>query len=1003
MHAQEPAYIQYGVEDGLPSSLVYCMLQDQRGFLWFGTDKGLARFDGFRFKVFSIKDGLPDSEVLNMFEDSKGRIWLSCFQKKPCYFYEGEFRTAENDSILAQAETKSGTYTFFEDDEGVIWVASNTTKFCTFSTIKTSCYETTSLLQTKTTPIILSFKEISDNLYAITKNKIYNITNLNKSFIADSTTNLTTENYVMPTITYSDSEIFYFFDYSLIKFYFKKNRIIKSITKFNLPSSNKIIWNIYNSSMWVCPKSKSGGAYKIVHPYDNSKKMQHYLKGNEVTNIHQPDKYSIWFTTSNNGVLAKHHNTSINFTSQSNINISSQNITSIITSDDEVLFGDNYGNIYTYDNSLNEIKNEIRGEHFNSVRQLSFMSQNLWVAVTNNYLVFKNKQKAELLDKYIIKNDATFNKFGALKNVVAKGSEIWIGTSSDLIYYQNFNTPAIQIIKETRITALGADSEQNVWAATVDGFLSEKDSFQTNWGAKFKPLAGRVLDIKATEDGKLWVATSENGLLRLEVNNGEVLGFEIINQKIVSPIESIKSLFAAHDGKLWVATSNGIYSLDENLNVKHYDTSDGLPSNDVNAVAVQQDTLWAATVAGLSKIQLNQPLESNDFRTYISGISYYVDNNNVSKDLIYRKENSIILPSSSSLVELQFSGLHFGSQGNITYEVVETKKLLPFQWLTWDNFKDLISSKLGNGVDTTYLKTHSKNYGVNVQSGCSEIIVTAITKNGVKSIHSDKLSLTILPAWHETLWVNLFLIGIALLIGWVYYRQTTAVRRLKQETNDLQLQAIKSQINPHFIGNSINAIQQFFYPPNPSKASLYISNFSNMLRRTMHLSDASFIQLHEEILFISDYLEMVKLRFENRFFYKIKSDSIMDSETPFPAMILQPIIENATIHGLAENGETLINIEFKQNKNYISCSIADNGIGISKSIETKKENQNKRISKGIELLKKKITIINKMHKIDLKIKFIDIANLTPHESGTIVTISYKIDNLSGFKTPQRNE
>ena len=114
LFAQEPAYIQYGVEDGLPSSLVYCMLQDKKGFMWFGTDKGLARFDGVRFKVYTIKDGLPDSEVLNMFEDSHGRIWLSCFQKKPCYFLDGEFHTAKNDKILRTSETKSGTYTYYD-------------------------------------------------------------------------------------------------------------------------------------------------------------------------------------------------------------------------------------------------------------------------------------------------------------------------------------------------------------------------------------------------------------------------------------------------------------------------------------------------------------------------------------------------------------------------------------------------------------------------------------------------------------------------------------------------------------------------------------------------------------------------------------------------------------------------------------------------------------------------------------------------------------------------
>lgn len=72
--AQSPSYAHYGVREGLPSNVVYCAVQDHRGFMWFGTDKGLVRFDGNRFQVFDIKDGLPDSEVIGLFEDSQRRL-----------------------------------------------------------------------------------------------------------------------------------------------------------------------------------------------------------------------------------------------------------------------------------------------------------------------------------------------------------------------------------------------------------------------------------------------------------------------------------------------------------------------------------------------------------------------------------------------------------------------------------------------------------------------------------------------------------------------------------------------------------------------------------------------------------------------------------------------------------------------------------------------------------------------------------------------------------------
>ena len=81
--AQTPAFIHYGVQEGLPSNLVYCGIQDQQGLLWFGTDKGLACFDGTRFRTLGIKDGLTDPEVLNLMDDSAGRLWISSYRKKP--------------------------------------------------------------------------------------------------------------------------------------------------------------------------------------------------------------------------------------------------------------------------------------------------------------------------------------------------------------------------------------------------------------------------------------------------------------------------------------------------------------------------------------------------------------------------------------------------------------------------------------------------------------------------------------------------------------------------------------------------------------------------------------------------------------------------------------------------------------------------------------------------------------------------------------------------------
>ena len=90
-YAQEPAMKHYTVNDGLPSSTVYGMLNDSKGFLWFCTEAGVSRYDGQKFTTFTLADGLSDNEMLRVYEDSKGRIWFLGFNGTLTYYYHGFF------------------------------------------------------------------------------------------------------------------------------------------------------------------------------------------------------------------------------------------------------------------------------------------------------------------------------------------------------------------------------------------------------------------------------------------------------------------------------------------------------------------------------------------------------------------------------------------------------------------------------------------------------------------------------------------------------------------------------------------------------------------------------------------------------------------------------------------------------------------------------------------------------------------------------------------------
>ena len=114
LFTQTPAYLHFDIRDGLPSNLIYCAYQDKKGIMWFGTNNGLASYDGLRFHVYGTKDGLPDPEVLGLWEDSKERLWVANFRHKPCYIQHGNVFINNNSDLLKNMPENIIYYKCFE-------------------------------------------------------------------------------------------------------------------------------------------------------------------------------------------------------------------------------------------------------------------------------------------------------------------------------------------------------------------------------------------------------------------------------------------------------------------------------------------------------------------------------------------------------------------------------------------------------------------------------------------------------------------------------------------------------------------------------------------------------------------------------------------------------------------------------------------------------------------------------------------------------------------------
>jgi LytS/YehU family sensor histidine kinase len=217
---------------------------------------------------------------------------------------------------------------------------------------------------------------------------------------------------------------------------------------------------------------------------------------------------------------------------------------------------------------------------------------------------------------------------------------------------------------------------------------------------------------------------------------------------------------------------------------------------------------------------------------------------------------------------------------------------------------------------------------------------------------------------------------------------------IEKQVFELEQKALRLQMNPHFIFNSLNAIQNFVLLNDTDKAVNYLAKFSHLMRMILANSSASFITLKDELKALTYYMDLEKLRFDDKFDYLISRDPSIDEEfVEIPPMLFQPYVENAIIHGFVNSPKPgLLEILLKRmNSGTLLCIIQDNGIGREKAIEIREKSGIKRQPRGMTITQERIEILNKQSRKNFSVKIIDLKDDHGEPAGTKVefTIQYR--------------
>ena len=305
-----------------------------------------------------------------------------------------------------------------------------------------------------------------------------------------------------------------------------------------------------------------------------------------------------------------------------------------------------------------------------------------------------------------------------------------------------------------------------------------------------------------------------------------------------------------------------------------------------------------------------------------------------------------------------------------------------------------------NGVDQdwVYSSLNSVSYTM-LPPGEYSFYVDAMSKEGIWSEQPAIVNFVIHPHFYQTYWFQLTAIaGIALIVVLLIYFYISYIRSkesekaaINQRIADLELMALRAQMNPHFLFNTLSSIQHFVSANHTDEALRYLSKFAKLMRVVLDNSKRKEIPINDEIRAISLYLDLEKLRFKDKFEYTIQiGDELDPSYDEIPSMLIQPYLENAILHGINNKKEKgQISVKLSLEDDNIVCTIEDDGVGRKKAAAMQKKSKAHK-SQGMNITRDRLSIINRVNQSDLSVVVEDIFDA--ENTGTRVKIFVPFKN-----------
>lgn len=969
--AQQISSKHYTVNDQLPSNICYRILQDEKGFVLVATEKGIAVFDGYVFKPLYTKNKLSSLDIWGIFKDVDSRLWLKTKENKYEFIYKDsvyDLNKLTPECNTFKAIVDYNTYPIVykpEKTDTSIYLLSAEQKLHRkivsgeFKQLLLSCESNLLYINMTSNEILLVLdmgEIIRYNLETQRLEKKNFSHRLSTVLNSSHYNNLTTSTYY-----FSCGDSIYCLRNDQVEYLttFSANKLPLSIS-FKGITSDGFFYSDENQLKFLDKSFKKAtrGLPKI---------------NSYVSQVFEDNEGNLWYNTVGDGVYFVNRKAQGSTILTTENGLLSNHVLSIQANKKGELFIGNYSQ-----NAIQYLSNGVLHSipiNQSDARQL-LLFDNGNTMVNNNFIskqAFKidisglNSASPVTIEK---RNEYLIHKIpiGVKSFYKLDEQHFLIGTSSELLKGE--------ILKNTlRISKLGSVNQvvysicaynQSILLGTPTGLFEYKDNEITYLGARYPSLNSYIRNIRNDKLGYLWIASDKNNLECYDASFNRILDVPEIKPGVVTSISA-----DSMDNSIYASTSNGLYQISIiqekpiRYKVKHYSMADGLTSNEVNASMQDARSVYVATSSGLCILP-----KSNSTNTFIPKIY-------CTKLFINNKERERLefysLPYTENNVRIELTALSYQSLGQLNYYY--RLKELSNDWVPTQQ-RIIEFSSLKPGIYTFEAK--------------------AIDVNDVETSNQVHIQFEIVPPFWKTWWFNLLLVVtlLALSSTLLYFRfRKIKLKELEEATNkkeraELTLNALQSQLNSHFVYNSLNAIQNFIFNHDEVTASEYMNKFAKLIRLFLESSRNKLADIGNEIELITLYTSLEKLRFEDKFDVLINTDNMQHLNVIFPTNIIQPLVENAILHGLlTKETKGLLKIDFIENESEIVCIIDDNGIGREESARLNKDRKRKAF--GMQLIQDKLVNIGSLFENQLQIEIIDKKIPTHSTNGTIVKIVFK--------------